>query len=468
MTDYEHTHAEETLHGPGVICAVLMPHAPILVPGVGGERGDAAADSRQAMRRAAACVTRHRPETVVLISPHSPRQPPAFGLWMDDPLQGSFARFEAPQVEVSLPLDEALAEAIAAAAATRGLETRTIRHHALDHGALVPLWFLMEAGWKGSTVVVGLETSDRDGLIALGQTIAAAAHKLTRRIAVIASGDLSHRLTTGAPCGFHPQAHQFDDAFIHLLQAGDYRRLGEIPAELRALAAEDAVDATLLAASAAHWENSGHGVLNYEAPFGVGYGVAVLWAEPSPPKAEMMPASEADCEGRGLPALARRSVVAALDGRPEPPPAPPGPHPATRHGVFVTIRETDGALRGCVGTIDPACPDVPAETWRSARLAALQDGRFTPVTTGELAGLRFEVSVLHPAEAVASAASLDPRRYGVIVSTRDGRRGLLLPGINDIKTTEQQLLIARRKGGIAPDEPVTLQRFQVDHFTEAD
>ncbi len=101
-------------------------------------------------------------------------------------------------------------------------------------------------------------------------------------------------------------------------------------------------------------------------------------------------------------------------------------------------------------------------------MAALHDHRFAPVTAGELAGLRFEVSVLHPPEPIASAAELDPRRYGVIVTTGDGRRGLLLPGIKEITTAGQQLLIARGKGGIAPDEPATLQRFQVDHFEESD
>jgi AMMECR1 domain-containing protein len=109
-----------------------------------------------------------------------------------------------------------------------------------------------------------------------------------------------------------------------------------------------------------------------------------------------------------------------------------------------------------------------AETWRNARLAALQDRRFSPVTAGELPDLLFEVSVIHSREDVLSEDELDPRRYGVIVSTSDGRRGLLLPGIKDIKTTEEQLLIARKKGGITPDEPISIERFEVDRFEEPD
>jgi AMMECR1 domain-containing protein len=88
------------------------------------------------------------------------------------------------------------------------------------------------------------------------------------------------------------------------------------------------------------------------------------------------------------------------------------------------------------------------------------------VEADELANLRFEVSVLHSMERAASASDLDPARYGVVVSTEDGRRGLLLPGIAEIKTVGRQLGVAREKGGIGPEEPVMLQRFEVDHFEE--
>ena len=471
MGEKETAQSQEKFRAVGVVCAVLLPHAPILVPEVGGKRGGAAAASCQAMRAAAASVVSHRPESVVLISPHSPRQPHAFGFWADDPLEGSFAQFNAPQATVSLPLDRPLARAIAEEAQVRDLETWTIHQYALDHGALVPLWFLAEAGWAGPTVILSLNYPEVGGLATLGEAIAAAAHGLSRRVAIVASGDMSHRLTANAPCGFHPQAHQFDETFIRLLRAGSYRKIESIAPELREVAAEDAADSTLVAASAVNWQTNGHQVLNYEGPFGVGYGVAILFAETAAANssgAKAEPATIENTDGAALPDLARRSVAAALGHSSELPPSPTGDYLNTPRGVFVTIRQRSGKLRGCLGTITPKCANVVAETWRNARLAALADNRFAPVTTGEMAGLRFEVSVLHSIEEVSSEAELDPRRYGVIVSASDGRRGVLLPGIKTIKTTEQQLSLARKKGWIGPDEPVTLQRFQVDHFAEPD
>jgi AMMECR1 domain-containing protein len=80
--------------------------------------------------------------------------------------------------------------------------------------------------------------------------------------------------------------------------------------------------------------------------------------------------------------------------------------------------------------------------------------------------LRFEVSVVLPPEEVASPAELDPRKYGVVVLTEDGRRGALLPEIEGVETVHHQLEIARRKAGIGRGESVRLQRFAVLKFCE--
>ena len=55
---------------------------------------------------------------------------------------------------------------------------------------------------------------------------------------------------------------------------------------------------------------------------------------------------------------------------------------------------------------------------------------------------------------------LDPKQYGVIVSSK-GRRGLLLPDLDGIDTVDEQISIARHKAGIGADEPVELSRFRV-------
>lgn len=158
-----------------------------------------------------------------------------------------------------------------------------------------------------------------------------------------------------------------------------------------------------------------------------------------------------------LPAVAREALEAHLGGRPLPrsdAEAPPA-------GVFVTLRNPDGSLRGCVGSVQASEPDVVHETQRSAILAATRDPRFIPVGPEELDRLTIEVSVLSPDEPVSGPAELDPHRYGVIVRDALGRRGLLLPDIEGVDTVERQLDIARQKAGIARSEPVAISRFSV-------
>ena len=208
----------------------------------------------------------------------------------------------------------------------------------------------------------------------------------------------------------------------------------------------------------AGWSSAGHQLLSYEGPFGVGYGVAVLHDA----------LGAVPCSGGGprtsvptLAEIARESVAAALGKSPATMPTAAADSPPAHSGVFVTLHDRHGQLRGCIGTVDSAGGDIIEETWQLARAAAFRDARFPPVAADEFDGLGFEVSSLSEPEPAASAADLDPRVYGVIVSGRSGRRGVLLPDIPTIDTAEQQIAVARRKAGLAAHEPCTIQRFRV-------
>lgn len=129
-----------------------------------------------------------------------------------------------------------------------------------------------------------------------------------------------------------------------------------------------------------------------------------------------------------------------------------------RAGAFVSLHE-HGELRGCIGTIAATEDNLAEEIISNAISACSRDPRFPPVTPDELPDIVCSVDVLGPAED-CSFADLDPKRYGVIV-TSGWRRGLLLPDLEGVDTPEMQVAISRQKAGIAPDEPVQLQRFEV-------
>ncbi len=143
---------------------------------------------------------------------------------------------------------------------------------------------------------------------------------------------------------------------------------------------------------------------------------------------------------------------------------------ASRKGVFVTIySKEDGEkrLRGCVGTFEPAKSNFAEEIVQSAIFASQEDDRFLPVKEEELPFLSYEVSILEPPERVFSDAELDPKKYGVIVRSPDGRCGLLLPDIEGVDSPLRQIAIAAQKGGIDPRrEEFALWRFTVTKHKE--
>jgi AmmeMemoRadiSam system protein A len=376
--------------------------------------------------------------------------------------------FGSPEDHVDLPLDRAFAERLEREAARHGLQTWRIVGGPLDHGAVVPLCYLKSAGWRGPTVILSLNYSGEGGLDELGQAIAATAQGPPRRTAVIASGDMSHRLTPAAPCGYHPEAHRFDETFIALLRKGASSEIRWINPGLQDAAAEDVVDSTIIALAATGGRTDGQAVLSYEGPFGVGYGVAILFEPEGPGKRHTTEETSGKVVSgfADLPAIARCAVETEFNDGPKPPPFLAAGELMERHGVFVTVRTEKGELRGCVGTLTPREKDLVGETWCNAVSAALHDYRFPPLPVAELPRVRFSVTVLGEPEAVTSRVELDPAVYGIMVTSADGRTGILLPGIASIDTVEQQLAIARRKAGIAPGEWVGIQRFKARSFKE--
>ncbi|MDR1840350.1 MAG: AmmeMemoRadiSam system protein A [Holophagales bacterium] len=140
--------------------------------------------------------------------------------------------------------------------------------------------------------------------------------------------------------------------------------------------------------------------------------------------------------------------------------------PVIRAGVFVSLHKASGELRGCIGTITPTLSSLAEEIIQNARWACSRDHRFRPVRPDELDALDVKVDVLSEPEPIDSPDQLDPHKYGVIVSTPDGRRGLLLPSLEGVDSVEDQIEICRKKGGIGRNEPVTLQRFTVERHVQ--
>lgn len=433
----------------------IAPHPPIMVPEVGRESIADVRASIDAMAELTRRVVDAGAESIILISPHAPLEVDSFVAYEGPQVYGDFSNFHAAGTEFSALVDDELLSAITHSAASENYRVSMLVDDLLDHGTAVPLYFLLRNGWEGRVVALGYSFLSNHDHLRFGACIARAVDQLGRRVAFIASGDLSHRLKPEAPAGFNPSAHFFDEEVVGALRANEPERIVAIDHGLRRLAGECGYRSMLVAIGAAEELAMSCDVMSYEAPFGVGYLVAQLTKAPTGKRPE------------DLPALARQAVETfTMTGEVVDPFISHEGLLAARAPCFVCLKMSDGELRGCIGTIEPAKDTLAQEIVANAINAATNDPRFDPVNKSELADLTYSVDVLFPAEPTVME-KLDPSVYGVIVEDESGsRRGLLLPDIPGVETVQQQLEIAKRKAGISPETPVKLSRFRVERYRE--
>lgn len=460
-----------------IVGAFAMPHPPLIIPEVGRGREleiQATIDACEEVGRRIAAL---EPQTVVISSPHATMYRDYFHISPGTVAHGDFGAYGARRTSYEAHYDAELVAEICARCKRAGVEAGTDyeRDARLDHGTMIALHFI-EHHVRGFRVVrMGLSGFSAAEHYKLGQCVQEAASRLGRRVVWLASGDLSHKLLEEGPYGFAPEGPVFDERVADDFASGDLVDLLAMDPSLAERAAECGLRSFWMMTGALHNTAIRAELLSHEGPFGVGYGVGAF--EPVGEEG-----TDADCdrlsaylERRAADLrerkeredpyvrLARASLEAYVrEGRRIAPCANvPAELLETRAGCFVSLK-VDGNLRGCIGTIEPTRASLAEEICANAISAGTRDPRFAALREDELDELVYDVDVLTKPQRIASADELDPKRYGVIVSCADGRRGLLLPDLDGVDTVDEQLRIAAQKGRIDLDfDDYRLERFEV-------
>lgn len=461
----------------GIPAGIMVPHPPLIVPAVGRGEERVIAATVGAYERAAAFVMSFAPETLIVVSPHTAMYADYFHVSPGAGASGNFAQFGAPQEAFDAAYDAEFVRELEAAAKESGFPAGTLgeRDKRLDHGVTVPLYFISRAAGELPKIVrVGLSGLPLTEHYKFGRLIAETAEKLGRRAAVVASGDLSHKLKADGPYGFSPDGPAYDGRVMDVMARAAFGELFDFSEDFCESAAECGHRSFVIMAGAFDGRVVRAERLSYEGPFGVGYGVCTfecggredsrrfLESYEEKEKARLARIRAAEDE---YVRLARASVehYVRTGRRLEMPDGLPGDMTRRRAGVFVSLHE-DGRLRGCIGTIAPVTPCIAREIIDNGVSASSRDPRFNPVEPEELDKLVYSVDVLEPPETISSPSQLDVKKYGVIV-TKGGRRGLLLPNLDGVNSVDEQIAIAKQKAGIAQREEVELERFEVTrHF----
>lgn len=453
--------------------AIITPHPPVLLPEVGGGREREIAATDRAMRTAAETVAAWQPDVIIVSSPHTILYRDYFHIAPGDGAVGDMSRFGAPEVRIQASYDTLLREEIIRRAEAEGLHAGTLgqRDSELDHGVLIPLYYLRKAGVRCPIVRMGLSGFSPLDHYRLGKCVQDAVNALGRRAVFLASGDLSHKLKADGPYGYAPEGPQFDDTVTRTMASGDFLEFLTIDPALCERAAECGLRSFQMMAGALDGLAVEPQLLSHEGTFGVGYAIALF---------PVTGRNDSRCYEKDY-LLAKNDRLATRKANEDPwvklarrsletyvktsqrltslPEDLPTEMTTQQAGAFVSLHK-NGQLRGCIGTIAPTCDNLAWEIVQNAISACSRDPRFSPVRPNELDELEYSVDVLGAPEPVDSPAALDPKTYGVIVSC-GGRRGLLLPDLDGVDSVEAQLSIALQKGGIRENEPYKIERFKV-------
>lgn len=457
-----------------IVHGSLCPHPPIAVPEVGEQESERVSGTQRALRAVGKSLAKLKPDVIIAVSPHAPVFRESVAVNQIPILRGNLGQFRAPEVRFELQNDLDFGKSIMEQAkqlhvpvdildASILLENRVT--DILDHGIMVPLYFFRESGLECPVVPISISFLPLKMMYIFGAALAAAAEKSEKKVAILASGDLSHKLLPTAPGGYHPDGKIFDEKIQRAVRFMDPMVLLNLSEDLIEKAGQCGLRPLLMLMGGFDGYSVRSTIHFYEGPFGVGYLTAEFLPRSRDEKKRYLNNLQLQQEDNSYPVkLAMRSLRAYVTEKktlPIPDDIPPElMKPA---GVFVSLKN-HGQLRGCMGTLAPTKPTAAHEIISNAINSATSDPRFKPVAADELDELTCSVDILGEPEPVKGFDELDPKRFGVIVR-KGSRSGVLLPDLEGIDSAAEQVTIAKQKAGISPYEDCLMERFEVIRYT---
>ncbi|MBI5078987.1 AmmeMemoRadiSam system protein B [Candidatus Saganbacteria bacterium] len=255
-----------------IVFAGILPHPPILIPEIGRENLKEAERSKKALEIISRRMLSRNFDTLVIITPHGAVGQASVPVYTAPVFEGNFSSFGMARPVFNFKGDSELGMAVV----KDNLLATACPETLLDHGVLVPLYYPQAAGLKKPILPVAIAFMSLPKLYAFGKSLVKTAGRLNRKILLIASADMSHRLTEDAPAGYSPRGREFDEKLVELVKAYDVEGILKFDEKLADEAGQDALWSIAIMLGALDGKKVKPEVLSYEGPFGVGYMVAAM------------------------------------------------------------------------------------------------------------------------------------------------------------------------------------------------
>jgi aromatic ring-opening dioxygenase LigB subunit len=260
-----------------IILGAIAPHSPLLVPRIGKEKRDALEATIRAYETLGERLYTLGIETIVLISPHAPAYNDAFSANISESYIGTVKAFGDHETIVRLPSDILVLDRIQRSIRSRtDISFKLTTSEELDYGCTVPLLLLQRTISNVQIIPISPSGLSARAHIDFGKALKDTLHESNKRIAIIASADLSHKLNKDAPAGFSVEGPAYDATIRNKISTMDVE--GILAMDHEAIEASGQCGHRPILILLGILENMNVEVkeLCYEAPFGVGYLTTII------------------------------------------------------------------------------------------------------------------------------------------------------------------------------------------------
>ena len=449
-----------------LIKSYIVPHPPMIIPEVGCGSEKQIIDTIESYNEIAKEISEINPETIIISSPHAPIYNDYFHIANGNTISGNLSQFGVPNISFNEELDTELIDEIEEISKKYNFPAGRGKDADLDHASIVPLYFIRKYLSKCKIIVLGFSFLPLIDNYRMGMIIKEAIDNLDKKVVYIASGDLSHKLQEDGPYGFIEEGPLYDKRIMDICFNTRFNEILEFNESFLEKASECGHRSFTIMAGLYDGLNVESKFYSHEDVTGVGYGIISF--KPLNKNIDrcfydkyLKREKERVISIDEYVNLAKKAIFEYIKNNKviEIPYNTSKELLEERQGVFVSIHKF-GQLRGCIGTFLPTTENIATEIIRNAIEACSNDPRFNKIEENELDYLEINVDILNEPEDINDINLLDPKKYGVIV-TSNHKKGLLLPDLEGIDDVDTQISIAKKKANIKDNEEIKLQRFEV-------
>ena len=254
-----------------IVFAGIVPHSPLLIPSIGKEHTQKLQATLDAYKKIEQELYLNKVETIVIIAPHGPRYPDAFSTNMAAKYKGTLKSFGDFSTEVTAKSDYMLIDHCHRKMREENIPYVLTSIEELDYSYTIPILLLTPQlkNWKLFPVSPSMMNGQQH--YEFGRQLKRVLHKEKRRVAIIASADLSHKLNNDSPGGNSIEGPQFDEIIKKNLETKEYSKILEMPSNIIENSGQCGYRPICTLLGILDNIQTESEILSYEAPFGVGY-----------------------------------------------------------------------------------------------------------------------------------------------------------------------------------------------------